>query len=94
MKNNTLTFEELLTQKKMSFTHSQSYQLRTAMFIQGVLFASGLLQQLRKPHHTQKISILLRRPARLKPDNFSKSKPDPGPNPTRKIRTRPTALWS
>ena len=65
----------------MSFTHPQQHQLQTAIFIQGVLFA--LFQQSRKPYQSLKIFILLRRPARLKPDNFSKSKLEPGPYPTR-----------
>ena len=43
------------------------------------------MQQSRKPSHSLKILILLRRSVRLKPDNFSKSKPEPGPNPTSPI---------
>ena len=62
----------------MSFTHLQFYLLRTVIFRKGVLFA--LFPQSQKPYYSPKISILLRRPARLKPDNFSKPKPEPGPN--------------
>ena len=74
----------------MSFTHPQSLQLQTAIFIPGVLFA--LFQQSQKLYHALKISILLRRVARLKPDSFSKSKPEPGSNPTRKARAQLTTL--
>ena len=61
----------------MSLIHPNSHLLLTAVFIQDVLF--GLFQQSRKPYHLLKILILLRRTARLKPDNFSKSKPNPSP---------------
>ena len=36
--------------------------------------------------------ILLRRPARLKPDNFLGSKPELGPNATRKARAQLATL--
>ena len=65
-------------QRSFTFTHPQSHQLRTTKFKPGVLLAS--FQQSRKPYHSLKISTSLRRPARLKPDNFSKSKPEPGSN--------------
>ena len=67
-----------------SVTNSNIYSLP------GVHFA--LFQQSRKSHHSPKISILLRCPARLKPEKFSKSKPEPGPNPTRKSRAQLTSI--
>ena len=63
----------------MSFTHPQSHQLQTTIFIQDVLFA--LFHQSRKPYDSLKISILLRHLARLKPDSFSSSNPELGPSP-------------
>ena len=67
---------------KKSFTLPQSFQLRTAIILY---------------RQENGISILLRRSARLKLDNFSKSKPEPGSNPTRKTRARLTTqycLWT
>ena len=60
-----------------SVTNSNIYSLP------GVHFA--LFQQSRKSHHSPKISILLRCPARLKPEKFSKSKSEPGPKIPRPI---------
>ena len=57
IKKSSLNFEEILM-KKMSFTHPQSHQFVTAIFLQGVLFA--LLQQSRKPYHSLKISIFFK----------------------------------
>ena len=45
--------------------------------------------QSRKPYHSLKVSILLLRPARLKPGNFSKSKPESGPDLTRPEKPEP-----
>ena len=81
IKNITINFEETLMKKKMSFTHPQSHQLRITIFMQGVFFA--LSHQSRKPYRLLKISISLLCPSRLKPDNFSKWKLEPGQNPTR-----------
>ena len=43
----------------------------------GVLFA--LFHHSRKPYHSLKISILLQRPTRLKPNKFLKFLPELGP---------------
>ena len=83
----SLNFKEISIKKKMSFVRPQSHQLRTVIFIQDVLIV--VFHQLRKLYHLLKISILLRRPAGLKPDNFSKSKADPGPNSVRTRHEKP-----
>ena len=80
IKTISLAFKETFIKKKLSFTHPQSHQLRTAIFIQCVLF--DVLHQSQKPCHSLRISIFLWRPARLKLDSFSKSKREPGPNRT------------
>ena len=64
-------FPNKLKKKENEFYLYQSHQLRTAMFIQSAI-AKFL-------YHSLKISILLRHPAQSKPDNFLKSKPEPGP---------------
>ena len=84
IKKSTLNFEEILMKKKKSFNDIQSHKLRRAIFVS---------QQSRKPYHAVvKISILIKRPARLKPDNFSKSKPKPSPKSTGKARAWLTTL--
>ena len=71
--------------KKNSSTHTQLPQLRTAIFIPAIHFA--LFQQLRKPYHSLKTSILLRRRARSKLKYF-KTQAQPELDPSRKARAR------
>ena len=51
-----------------------------------------VFQQSQIPHHSLKIAILIRRPARLTPDIFFKIQAKLGP--TRKARARLTTLRS